>query len=105
VAIVLSGTGSTREHIQRLGRVLRKGSIPGKVAKLYEVIAEETSEEGVSKRRGEGRSVEPTQLNAQLRVVEGEKAEAKAKPKPGRSTYPNARPRVPKAAEPLGDWD
>jgi hypothetical protein len=79
--------------------VLRKGSIPGKVAKLYEVIAEETSEEGVSKRRGEGRSVQPTQL----RVVEGEKTDAKAKP--GRSTYPNARPRVPKAAEPLGDWD
>ncbi len=101
VAIVLSGTGSTREHIQRLGRVLRKGSVPGKVAKLYEVIAEETSEEGVSKRRGEGRSIQPTQL----RVVESEKSDAKAKPKPGRSTYPNARPRVPKAAEPLGDWD
>lgn len=102
VAIVLSGTGSTREHIQRLGRILRKGSVPGKVAKLYEVIAEETSEEGVSKRRGGDRSVEPTQLT----VLHGAKdSDGKAKPKPGRSTYPNARPRVPKAAETLGDWD
>ena len=102
VAIVLSGTGSIREHIQRLGRILRKGSVPGKVAKLYEVIAEETSEEGVSKRRGEGQTVEPTQL----KILDGAKdLPEKAKPKPGRSTYPNARPRVPKAAETLGDWD
>ena len=51
VAIILSGTGSTREYIQRLGRVLRKGSDPGKQAILYEVVAEETSEEGTSRRR------------------------------------------------------
>jgi superfamily II DNA or RNA helicase len=51
VAIVLSGTGSTREHIQRLGRVLRRGSDPNKVARLYEVIAEDTNEENVSRRR------------------------------------------------------
>ncbi|MEB3355506.1 MAG: DEAD/DEAH box helicase family protein [Synechococcales bacterium] len=50
VAILLSGTGSTREYIQRLGRVLRKSS-DKTVARLYEVVAEETSEEGVSKRR------------------------------------------------------
>ncbi len=51
VAIVLSGTGSAREHIQRLGRVLRRGSDPNKVARLYEVIAEDTNEENVSRRR------------------------------------------------------
>jgi superfamily II DNA or RNA helicase len=51
VAIVLSGTGSTREHIQRLGRVLRKGKDPTKFAILYEVVAEDTNEEGVSRRR------------------------------------------------------
>ena len=51
VAIVLSGTGSTREYIQRLGRILRKGE--GKLALLYEVIAENTNEEGVSRRRRE----------------------------------------------------
>ncbi len=50
VAILLSGTGSTREYIQRLGRILRKGSAD-KQAILYEVIAEETSEEGVARRR------------------------------------------------------
>ena len=50
VAIVLSGSGSTREHIQRLGRILRKQ--PGKEAILYEVVASETTEEGISERRG-----------------------------------------------------
>ncbi|HEY0375542.1 MAG TPA: DEAD/DEAH box helicase family protein [Pyrinomonadaceae bacterium] len=49
VAVVLSGSGSTREHIQRLGRILRKQ--PGKEAVLYEVIASETTEEGISERR------------------------------------------------------
>ncbi|MEL6319503.1 MAG: DEAD/DEAH box helicase family protein [Cyanobacteria bacterium J06626_14] len=53
VAILLSGTGSTREYIQRLGRILRRGS-GDKVARLYEVVAEETAEEGVSKRRKKG---------------------------------------------------
>jgi len=75
---------------------------------LYEVIAEETSEEGVAKRRGGDRTQQPTQL----RVVSGEPTEGqvvsspKAKPaaKPGKAPYPYARPRVPKAAEPLGDW-
>jgi superfamily II DNA or RNA helicase len=51
VAIVLSGTGTTREYVQRLGRILRKGSGQGKLALLYEVISENTSEEGVSRRR------------------------------------------------------
>ncbi|HEY9638837.1 MAG TPA: DEAD/DEAH box helicase family protein, partial [Coleofasciculaceae cyanobacterium] len=50
VAILLSGTGSAREYIQRLGRVLRKGTAQ-KFALLYEVVAEETTEEGVSRRR------------------------------------------------------
>ena len=49
VAIVLSGTGTSREHIQRLGRILR--AVEGKRALLYEVIAENTSEENTSRRR------------------------------------------------------
>lgn len=52
VAIVLSGTGTPREYIQRLGRILRP--VEGKRALLYEVIAEGTNEEGVSKRRRRG---------------------------------------------------
>ena len=51
VAIILSGTGSAREYTQRLGRVLRKGKDKNKFALLYEVIAEDTSEEGTSARR------------------------------------------------------
>ncbi len=51
VAVVLSGTGTTREYVQRLGRILRKRE--GKLALLYEVVAAKTSEEGVSKRRRE----------------------------------------------------
>lgn len=51
VAIILSGTGSSREYIQRLGRVLRKGTDTNKRATLYEVIAEDTSEERTSERR------------------------------------------------------
>jgi superfamily II DNA or RNA helicase len=54
VAIILSGTGSAREYTQRLGRILRKGNIENKQAILYEVVAEDTSEEGTSaRRRGE----------------------------------------------------
>src|SRR4028118_235531 len=51
IAIILSGTGSAREYIQRLGRVLRKGKDKDKFALLYEVVAEDTSEEGTSARR------------------------------------------------------
>lgn len=68
VAILLSGTGSTREYIQRLGRVLRKGS-DGKVALLYEVIAEQTSEEGVSRRRHAVPKTDTDTGNRQLSLV------------------------------------
>ncbi|MCP2727697.1 DEAD/DEAH box helicase family protein [Limnofasciculus baicalensis] len=54
IAIILSGTGSEREYVQRLGRVLRKGTDINKVALLYEVVAENTSEEGTSQRRKGG---------------------------------------------------
>ena len=53
VAVVLSGSASSREHIQRLGRILRKQ--PDKEAILYEVVTAETSEEAISRRRGEVR--------------------------------------------------
>ena len=51
VAIILSGTASQREFIQRLGRILRKGQDRHKLARLYEVVAEQTSEEAMSDRR------------------------------------------------------
>lgn len=49
VGIVLSGTGTVREHVQRLGRILRPGH--GKRATLYEIVAAGTTEERTSARR------------------------------------------------------
>ena len=49
VAVVLSGSGSSREHIQRLGRILRHRE--GKEAILYEVVTVGTTEERISERR------------------------------------------------------
>jgi superfamily II DNA or RNA helicase len=46
---ILSGTGSTREYIQRLGRLLRK--VEGKKARLVEIVSKETVEVGISRRR------------------------------------------------------
>jgi superfamily II DNA or RNA helicase len=49
VGIVLGGTGSKREFVQRLGRLLRKKA--GKTAKLVEIISKETVEVNISRRR------------------------------------------------------
>ena len=49
VAIVMSGSGSVREHVQRLGRILRKGV--DKRAVLYELVTGGTSESMTSMRR------------------------------------------------------
>jgi superfamily II DNA or RNA helicase len=49
VGIVLSGTGTVAEHVQRLGRLLRK--LGDKRALLYEVVSRGTAEEFTSDRR------------------------------------------------------
>ena len=49
VGLVLGGTGSNREYVQRLGRLLRKKE--GKTARLIEIISKETIEVGTSRRR------------------------------------------------------
>lgn len=49
VAIVVSGSSAVREHVQRLGRILRHR--PGKRAILYEIVSKETSEVYANKRR------------------------------------------------------
>ena len=49
MGFILSGTGSSREYIQRLGRILRKRR--GKQAKLIEIVARETVETRISQRR------------------------------------------------------
>lgn len=51
VAIILAGSASHREYVQRLGRILRpKG---GKQATLYELVTTGTGEESSSRRRKE----------------------------------------------------
>jgi superfamily II DNA or RNA helicase len=89
VAILLSGTGSAREYIQRLGRVLRKGKSQ-KFARLYEVVAEETSEENVSRRRRSQRRPP----SHQLELV----------PDESRPVYEISTRPVPRAAETASSW-
>lgn len=52
VAIVLGGTLGAREHVQRLGRVLRPA--PGKHAVAYEVVSSGTIDERSAGARGRG---------------------------------------------------
>jgi superfamily II DNA or RNA helicase len=51
IAIVISGSGSVREHVQRLGRILRRQA--EKRAILYELVALGTAEASTSERRRE----------------------------------------------------
>jgi superfamily II DNA or RNA helicase len=49
VAVIISGSGSVREHVQRLGRILRRRE--GKRARLYELVSANTGETSTSDRR------------------------------------------------------
>lgn len=49
VAVVLSGTATVREHVQRLGRILRPQQ--GKQAVLYELVVADSRDERSSNRR------------------------------------------------------
>jgi superfamily II DNA or RNA helicase len=51
VAVVISGSGTVREHVQRLGRILRQKQ--GKRAILYELVSGDTVETYTSDRRRE----------------------------------------------------
>lgn len=101
IAVILSGTGSAREYIQRLGRVLRKGSQENKLAILYEVVTEGTSEERTSqRRRGYGESKKPSQSkpkpqrkHEQLEIL------------PSPSPYDVKPKSSPKAAESSTEWE
>lgn len=54
VGVVLSGSGSVREHVQRLGRILRRRE--GKRAVLYEICSANTAEGNISERRRQHRA-------------------------------------------------
>ncbi|HXH70397.1 MAG TPA: DEAD/DEAH box helicase family protein [Pyrinomonadaceae bacterium] len=62
VAIILSGSGSSREHIQRLGRILRKKE--NKQAILYEVVTRNTTEEHISQRRSDARQFQDAKIRS-----------------------------------------
>jgi superfamily II DNA or RNA helicase len=55
VGVIVSGTGSSREFVQRLGRLLRKSEEKGE-ARLIELVSRETSEIRTSKRRRANRT-------------------------------------------------
>lgn len=67
VAVVLSGSGQTRQMVQRLGRVLRW--TPGKIAKVYEIIAENTIEEALSKSRSVFKLFDIREVKAALEIA------------------------------------
>jgi superfamily II DNA or RNA helicase len=52
IGVIISGSGSNRQFIQRLGRILRK--VPGKQAVLFELVSEGTAETHISSRRKSG---------------------------------------------------
>ena len=54
IGIIVSGSASIREHVQRLGRILRAKN--NKRAVLYELISENTSEVSISERRRKHRA-------------------------------------------------
>ena len=58
VGVIVSGSGSIREHVQRLGRILR--ARPGKQAMLYELVSENTGELFTNQRRRKHRAYEGT---------------------------------------------
>ena len=51
IGVILSGTGSTREFIQRLGRLLRPKPFSNGKAKLIEIVSSGTREMGTSAKR------------------------------------------------------
>jgi superfamily II DNA or RNA helicase len=55
VAVLVAGTLGAREHVQRIGRVLRPS--PGKRAIAYELVTTETVDERVADRRAEHAAV------------------------------------------------
>ncbi|HEY7348179.1 MAG TPA: DEAD/DEAH box helicase family protein [Ktedonobacterales bacterium] len=82
VGILLSGSGSVREAVQRLGRILRR-SPEKRQAVLYEVVARQTSEEGTARRRGRN----PAYQAGHKRTGHEPPDEGKVKPFKGRRRW------------------
>ncbi|MBW4620843.1 MAG: DEAD/DEAH box helicase family protein [Cyanosarcina radialis HA8281-LM2] len=99
VAIVLSGSGSEREYIQRLGRVLRQSKEQNKLAILYEVVTEDTSEERTSRRRRGLDKQNATTVETKERQLEI------VKPTPIYGTNTNRSQRAAESPDPWQDGD
>lgn len=82
VGILLSGSGSVREAVQRLGRILRR-SPEKRQAVLYEVVARQTSEEETARRRGRN----PAYQAGQKRPDREPTDDGKVKPFRGRQRW------------------
>jgi superfamily II DNA or RNA helicase len=67
LGVIVSGTGSAREFIQRLGRLLRPKQGSDRKAKLIEIVSSETREETITsvKRRRTLKTVAMSQQNHQ----------------------------------------
>ena len=52
VGVIVGGALGEREHVQRVGRLLRPG--PGKRALVYELVTRQTVEVGQARRRSQG---------------------------------------------------
>ncbi len=109
IAILLSGSGSQREYIQRLGRVLRKGSDRQKLAILYEVVAEDTVEERTSERRRGPTKVDRSGEQSpppsrQLELVPSPSPESTPSPKAPIPLYDRRRSKTQRAAETSSQW-
>lgn len=105
VAIILSGTGSNREYIQRLGRVLRKGNDANKLALLYEVVAEDTSEEGTSvRRRNSQASYEPQKAKGRKQLEKPKLKHRQLELLPSQPIYEVNPSKTPKVAESSPKW-
>jgi len=66
-AVILSGSGQVRQMVQRIGRVLRW--TPGKVAKVYEIVAAGTIEEALSRSRSVFKLLSRREVDAALRLA------------------------------------
>jgi len=62
VGILVAGTSSPRQFVQRLGRLLRPA--PGKVARLYEIITRGTAEEIHAKKRKDMSAISDLEVEA-----------------------------------------
>jgi superfamily II DNA or RNA helicase len=67
VGVIVSGTGSSREFIQRLGRLLRRSEGKGQ-ARLIELVSKETSEMKTSSRRKRSRKSDDSDSNEKIEL-------------------------------------